>query len=148
MVLREARVADIAAYMAVRYAVRENVLHNRRLVTDADNADYLTRRGKGWVAEEGGRIVGFAIVDLLGNSVWALFVHPDFEGQGIGRALHRTLLDWYFSQCRETLWLSTAPGTRAERFYRQAGWQSRGLKENRELRFEMEPGQWVERSYK
>jgi hypothetical protein len=69
MVLREACVADIAAYMQVRFAVRENVLRNRQLVTDADNVDYLTRRGKGWGAEVAGCIVSFAIADLLGNSV-------------------------------------------------------------------------------
>lgn len=148
MVIREARVADIAAYMEVRLAVRENVLHNRQLVTDADNVDYLTRRGKGWVAEVEGRIVGFAIADLLENSIWALFVHPAFQGQGIGRALHQTMLDWYFSQRREKVWLSTAPGTRAELFYRKAGWQNQGLKENGELRLEMEPEQWLGRATK
>ena len=51
MLIREAKVADIPAYMEVRFAVKENVLNNRSLVTEADNVDYLTRRGKGWVAE-------------------------------------------------------------------------------------------------
>ncbi len=36
------------------------------------------------------------------------------------------MLDWYFGQTPETLWLSTSPGTRAERFYRTAGWQEAG----------------------
>jgi GNAT superfamily N-acetyltransferase len=73
-------------------------------------------------------------------------VHPDFEGCGIGRALHDTMLDWYFSQRQHTLWLSTAPGTRAEQFYRLAGWQSRELQETGELKFEMEPRDWLDRS--
>jgi GNAT superfamily N-acetyltransferase len=137
MLIREAQVADIPAYMEVRLAVRENVLSNPALVTYADNVDYLTRRGKGWVAEVDGRIVGFAIADLQDHSIWALFVHPDFEGRGIGRALHDTMLNWYFSQTSETVWLSTDPGTRAEAFYKKAGWKAVGMKGN-EVKLEME----------
>lgn len=90
MQIREAQVADIPAYMEVRFAVKENVLSTPGLVTDAHNVDYLTRRGKGCVAEVAGCVVGFAIVDLQGHGIWALFVHPDFDGQGLGRALHAT----------------------------------------------------------
>lgn len=142
MLIREARVADIPAYMEVRLAVRENVLRNPALVTDADNIDYLTRRGKGWVSEVEGRIVGFAIADLQDHSVWALFVHPDAESQGIGRALHDTMLTWYFQQTSTPLWLGTEAGSRAEAFYRRAGWQSTGLKPNGELRFEITKEAW------
>jgi GNAT superfamily N-acetyltransferase len=42
-------------------------------------------RGKGWVAETEDQIVGFSIIDLKENNIWALFVHPDFENKGIGR---------------------------------------------------------------
>ena len=38
-----------------------------------------------WVAIENDRVVGF--LALLGNEIGALFVHPNFWGQGIGRAL-------------------------------------------------------------
>ena len=65
-----------------------------------------------------------------------LFVHPDFDRQGIGRALHDVMLDWYFSQTTEPVWLSTAPGTRAEGFYRQAGWLETGRTKSGEVRFE------------
>ncbi|MBF9222122.1 GNAT family N-acetyltransferase [Hymenobacter ruricola] len=142
MLLREAQVADIPAYMEVRFAVKENVLNNRSLVTHADNVDYLTRRGKGWVAEADGRIVGFAIADLQDHSIWALFVHPDYDRQGIGRALHDTMLNWYFSQTQEPVWLGTAPGTRAEAFYRKAGWWDLGLRPNGEVKFEMTAAAW------
>ena len=142
MLIREALVADIAAYMEVRLAVRENVLSSPGRVTYEDNVDYLTRRGKGWVAEIQGRIVGFAIADLQDHSIWALFVHPDFDRRGIGRALHETMLNWYFSQTDEPLWLGTAPGTRAEIFYRKAGWLNLGLSENGEAKFGMEAPVW------
>ena len=143
MLIREAVVADIPAYMKVRLAVRENVLRNPALVTEADNVDYLTRRGKGWVAEVAGRIVGFAIADLQGHSIWALFVHPDVEGQGIGRALHNTMLNWYFQQTDTAPWLGTEAGSRAEAFYRKAGWHVTGLEANGEVRFEITNEAWV-----
>lgn len=85
MHFRAARPADIPQIQIVRHSVRENVLSNPALVTDADCEDYLTRRGKGWVAEVDGRIVGFSIVSVLERNVWALFVHPDFEGRGVGK---------------------------------------------------------------
>ncbi|GAA4370533.1 hypothetical protein GCM10023185_45090 [Hymenobacter saemangeumensis] len=138
MFIREARVQDIDAMSAVRLAVKENVLSNPALVTYDDYVDYLFRRGQGWVAEVEERIAGFAIVDLQEHNVWALFVHPDFEGQGLGRALHDTMLSWYFNQTRKTLWLGTAPGTRAEAFYRKAGWRDLGLRGNGEVKFEMQ----------
>src|SRR5688500_16080133 len=118
MFIREAQLADIDTLAEVRYAVTENVLSNRALVTYDDYVEYLTRRGKGWVAEIEGRVVGFAIADLQNHNIWALFVHPDFDHQGVGRALHDTMLNWYFSQTKEPVWLGTAPGTRAEAFYR------------------------------
>jgi len=137
MLIREAQLADIPQLTVVRFAVTENVLSNPGLVAEADYVEFLTRRGRGWVAVVEGRIAGFAIVDLSGNNLWALFVQPGFDRQGVGRALHDTMLDWYFAQTRKTLWLGTAPGTRAEAFYQQAGWHSLGLRPNGEVKFEM-----------
>ena len=138
--LREAELADILRLAEIRLAVRENPLNTPSLVTEADYVDYLTRRGKGWVAEREGRIVGFGIADLLGHSIWALFVHPEYDRQGIGRALHDAMLRWYFGHTREPLWLSTAPGTRAEGFYRRAGWRETGRTASGEVRFAL--AQW------
>ena len=142
MLIREAQVADIPAYMEVRFAVKENPLNTPGLVIYEDNVDYLTRRGKGWVAEEDNRIVGFAIADLQGHSIWALFVHPEYDRRGIGRALHDTMLSWYFSQTDEPVWLSTAPGTRAEAFYRNAGWKDLELLASGEVKFELMLREW------
>ena len=142
MLFREANISDIKQIQVVRHSVKENRLSDPALVSDKDCEEYLTLRGKGWVCEVEDTIVGFAIADLQGRSVWALFVHPEYEGRGIGKNLHDLMLRWYFIHTKEKVWLSTAPGTRAERFYRMQGWKDAGLQKNGELRFEME---WEEK---
>jgi GNAT superfamily N-acetyltransferase len=141
LVFREAQAADIPQLTAVRLSVQENRLSDPERVTAQDYLDYLTRRGKGWACEADGTIVGFGIADLVGHSIWALFV-PEFAGQGIGKQLHTLMLNWYFAHSSETIWLSTAPGTRADEFYRRQGWQDTGRTKSREVRFEMTVGEW------
>ena len=142
MIFREAQLADIAQIQIVRNAVKENMLSNPALVSDDDCADYIMRRGKGWVCLINDTVAGFSIVDLIDHNVWALFIDPTFEGQGIGRKLHDDMLDWYFSQTNKTLWLGTAPNTRAERFYRTAGWREVGVHGKGEIKFEMTKEDW------
>jgi len=143
MIIREATVDDIDNYMLVRMSVKENILSNPALVTRKDNEDYLTQFGKGWVCEIDHRIVGFAIVGLKQHNIWALFVHPDFEGQGIGRQLHDIMLDSYFDQTQEAVWLGTSPNTRAEQFYRKSGWEEIGVHGKGEIKFEMTFSRWT-----
>jgi GNAT superfamily N-acetyltransferase len=136
--IREALVSDIPQIQIVRNAVRENRLSDPALVPDSDVEDYITRRGKGWVCIDGDRVVGFGIVSIIDHNIWALFVEPGHEQKGIGRQLHDLMMDWYFSQTTEPIWLSTAPGTRAETFYRKAGWKEAGTYGKGEIRFEMD----------
>ncbi|GEM65993.1 hypothetical protein SF1_39750 [Sphingobacterium faecium NBRC 15299] len=142
MMLREARVGDIPQIQIVRNAVKENALSNPDLVTDQDCADFITQRGKGWICEMEHQVVGFSIVDLVDHNIWALFVHPDFDKRGIGKQLHDIMLDWYFNQTQQSVWLGTAPGTRAEAFYRRAGWKEIGLHGKGEIKFEMTFEKW------
>ncbi len=142
MIIREAQISDIPQLMIIRLAVKENVLSNPALVPAADYETYLTKRGKGWLYETNGNAVGFSVVDLMGNNVWALFVNPDNEGKGIGKQLHDEMLRWYFNQTKETIWLGTEPGTRAAMFYRNAGWADKGMRKNGEIRFEMTFDDW------
>ena len=137
MIFREAHADDIPQIQIVRNSVKENMLSDPALVTDGDCEEFITRRGKGWVCVIDQTITGFAIVDLKENNIWALFVHPDFEKQGIGRHLHDTMLDWYFNRKTETVWLGTSPHTRAETFYRKAGWTETGIHGKGEIKFEM-----------
>lgn len=142
MIIREALIDDIPRIMVIRLAVKENTLSNPDLVTYEDCVEFITQRGKGWVCEIDNIIVGFSIVDLKDHNIWALFIDPDFEKKGIGRKLHDVMLDWYFKQTKTTVWLGTEPKSRAEGFYRKAGWIETGTHGKGEIKFEMTFDQW------
>ena len=132
--LRRATTADIDRLMALRAAVRENRLADPAAVTRADYAWFVGQRLV-WVWAEDDALHGFAAGDPRDGWLWALFVSPDAEGRGIGRAL----LAAACADLAEAGWtratLSTDPGTRAERLYRRLGWQDEGRTAGGEVRF-------------
>ena len=142
MIYREAQIGDIPQIQSVRNSVKENVLSDPALVTDKDCEEFLTVRGKGWVCIVDEVVVGFSIADLKEKNIWALFVHPDHEAKGIGKRLHKEMLDWYFKQTKEKVWLGTAPNSRAENFYRLNGWKEVGVHGKGEIKFEMNFEDW------
>lgn len=144
MIYREAHLDDIKPIMKVHFSVKENVLSNPDLVTEKDCEAFLFERGKGWVCDIDGRIAGFSIADLKDHNIWALFIDPEFEKQGIGKKLHDIMLDWYFTQTQKTVWLGTSPNTRAEGFYRKAGWTATGM-HGKEIKFEMTYKEWIKK---
>ncbi len=146
MIFREAKPRDIPQIQMVRHSVKENTLSDPALVPDKDVEDYINNRGKGWVCEINDAIVGFAIISLKDNNVWALFVQPQYDRRGIGRKLHDLMMDWYFMQTNAPAWLGTAPDTRAESFYRKAGWRENGTHGKGEIKFEMTIEYWNERA--
>lgn len=97
---------------------------------------FITIRGKGWVCEIDKQIVGFVFVDLKENNIWALFLDPKFESNGIGQVLHNTMVDRYFTQ-KKNVWLGTAINTRAGKFYRKADWSEVGSHGAKEIKFEL-----------
>lgn len=145
MEIRVASEADIPEMHRIRVAVRENQLADAALVSPDDYRSMLNERGRGWVAEIGGRIVGFAIADLTRCNIWALFVHPDAEHGGVGRRLHDAMLEWLFTSGAAEAWLGTEPGTRAEHFYLAAGWRCCGCDSNGEARYAMSRQEWLAR---
>lgn len=142
MSVRTALPADIPQLHRIRMNVRENVLRNPALVTENDYEEFLVTSGKGWLYETENEIAGFAIIDTKQNNVWALFVDPSFDKKGIGRILQDTMLRWFFENNPGPVWLSTAPGTRAESFYRKSGWTFTGMTKSGECRFEMSAEDW------
>jgi GNAT superfamily N-acetyltransferase len=125
MRIREAVEGDIAPMHAIRLAVRENVLSDSSWLTPEVYRGYLAAGGDGctWVAEVDGRVVGFSTARLFERDIWALFVEPGFERRGIGRALLDAATTWLFARGADVIELGTTPSTRADRFYREAGWQ-------------------------
>ena len=142
MIFRQAQIEDIKQIQIVRNSVKENTLSNPLFVTEKDYQEFLTERGKGWVCEIKNQIIGFAIVDLRDNNIWALFLKPEFEGKGIGTKLQNLMLNWYFENGKENVWLGTSPNTRAEKFYTESGWVKNGMHGSKEIKFEMTKSQW------
>jgi GNAT superfamily N-acetyltransferase len=138
MNVRLATRSDIADLQRIRGAVRENRLVSMTL-SDADYVRYLRGDARTWVAVSDGQIAGFAAGDRALANVWALFVDPAHERRGAGRALHDACVEWLF-EAVPSIWLTTGRGTRAERFYRAAGWHDTGTTSNGELRFELARG--------
>ncbi len=120
----------------VRLAVRENALSDPSRVTESDYLAALEELGRTWVVEIDGEIVAFATGYNIG-SIWALFVHPDHEGCGYGKALHSTVVAWLWSLGLKRIWLATGPGTRAERFYISQGWRPCGTVPGGDIRLEL-----------
>lgn len=145
MIIRTATIKDIPALSLIRLSVKENILNNPLLVTENDYVKFLTTHGKGWLCEIDDQVTGFAIIDTDDNNIWALFVNPDYDKKGIGRNLHDTMLDWFFGQSNDDLWLSTSPGTRAEQFYTKAGWRATGITKSGEIKFEISSSDWKTR---
>lgn len=129
MLLRQATRDDSAELWRVRYAVTENRLTPGR-IADAELHAHLEVFGRGWVIELAPaprpRIAGFAIGDARDGRVWALFVDPPLHGRGLGRQLHDVMVAWLFDRGFERLHLGTQPRSRAEAFYRRAGWRPTG----------------------
>jgi GNAT superfamily N-acetyltransferase len=145
MTLRIATLDDTPEIWRVRYAVTENTLTPGR-ISDAELHAYLEDYGRGWVVELApGRIAGFSIGDARDGHIWALFVDPALHGQGYGRQLHDVMVDWLFAQGHARLDLATAPNSRAEAFYRRAGWQPTGDGLDRwgDLPFELHRKDWL-----
>lgn len=133
--VRGATLSDIPRLQQIRSAVRENVLQNPGRVTLTDYEDHIHGRGRTWVAEQDGQIVGFSSADGQAAAIWALFVDPDHTGRGHGRSLIAPAVAWLWSSGAERIVLDTAPRTRAEAFYRAAGWTVTGTTAHGELVF-------------
>lgn len=123
LIFRRATAVDIPQMQVIRASVKENVLSDPSKVTTQMYHDFLAQCGLGWVCEMNEVVVGFAFVDKIEGSVWALFVLPEFEGFGIGKTLLTLMVDWFKQSEFSLASLSTQANTRAAHFYLQAGWQ-------------------------
>jgi GNAT superfamily N-acetyltransferase len=70
---------------------------------------------------------------------FALFMDQAYEGRGIAQALFERACNVLMDAGCPRLWLTTWPGTRAEQFYRTAGWRVTGTDDGN-LIFERQGG--------
>lgn len=82
--IRIATISDIPELQIVRNSVKENKLSSPNRIKDADVEEYLLSQGKGWVTFVDGKIIGFAIADLIGHSIWALFYFRNMKDVDMG----------------------------------------------------------------
>ncbi|HEX8613338.1 MAG TPA: DUF1993 family protein [Telluria sp.] len=138
LTFRLATVADIAAMSAIRLAVTENRLRDPSRITTAMYRDYLGGVGRSWVCEDDGVIAGFASADREQGSIWALFIDPAREGQGIGKRLLALAVEDLFEQGHEQIVLSTGADTRADIFYESQGWERGKMKDDIEVQYSLQ----------
>lgn len=131
---RQATVDDISDMSRIRLAVNENRLRDPARVTRQMYEDFLHRDGRGWVAQVDGVTVAFSYASRLDGAIWALFVDPQHEGQGLAKHLLGLATAWLFELGFEQVSLSTGAGTRAEMFYTRQGWTRQSCVDN-ELTF-------------
>jgi GNAT superfamily N-acetyltransferase len=136
VIVRQACREDIPAMHLVRQAVRENKLGVNTKIREETYTPYLETIGRGWVLDENGTIVAFAIGERETGNIWAVFVHEDHEGKGYGKMVQEPMMQWLFSQGLNRIHLSTGAGTRAQGFYAATGWTFTGIDADGDATFE------------
>jgi GNAT superfamily N-acetyltransferase len=113
-------------------------------------ASLQTRREawRTWVAEEGGRPVGWATTgpsedadaDEQTAELYAIYLEPDRVGTGVGRRLFEHAIDDLRARgfASVTLWVLET-NERARRFYEIAGWKHDGTVTSERVDCEMRP---------
>jgi GNAT superfamily N-acetyltransferase len=128
-VFREIEIRDIPALFRVRVATDENRLTSEQLtalgITEAAVEEKLGGTYKGWLCEDDGAVVGFAIGDRASCEMWVIAVLPSHVRQGIGERLLAAVESWMFGEGCLEIWLTTDIDTslRAYSFYRHRGWE-------------------------
>lgn len=124
-VIRAATVDDVDAMFSVRGAVGENTLTAEELATIGITPESIAQMVRSapcaWVATVEQTVVGFAMADLDSACLFALFVRPQYEGQGMGTGLTQVCEQALFAH-HALIWLETARDSRAAQLYRALGW--------------------------
>ncbi|HFK7186084.1 TPA: GNAT family N-acetyltransferase [Serratia odorifera] len=141
MKIRIATSGDVADMFRIRIGVHENKMTMAELaeygITPESLPTMLSGDGQGWVAEQDGKVVAFAMADAGDATIFALFVAPPFEGQGIGRGLMAAAEQWLRGRGCTQAWLETDSDSnvRANGFYRHLGWLASNKQEDGQTKF-------------
>jgi ribosomal protein S18 acetylase RimI-like enzyme len=129
MTLREITDDDVPALFVVRVATRENTLSLDELhklgITEESVRGMLGTTHRGWLCEDAGKVVGFAMGNRETGEMWVIAVLPEHEGRGIGARLLTLVENWLWSVGWSEIWLTTDtdPTLRAYGFYMRQGWE-------------------------
>jgi ribosomal protein S18 acetylase RimI-like enzyme len=114
--IRPIAIGDISETFRVHTATDENRRTSAQLtavgITESNVREKLRRSYKGWLCEEQGSVVGFAIGDRSSGEMWVIAVLRGHIGRGIGGALLEKVEAWFFSEGCSELWLTTDVDTR------------------------------------
>ncbi|WP_455912228.1 GNAT family N-acetyltransferase [Pseudomonas putida] len=141
MLIRVATPDDIDTLFAIRTSVVQNHLSREQMtalgITPQVLADSIRAAPCVWIAEVEGRPAAFSMVDRAAGEVFAMFVLPGYEGQGLGRRLMAVAEAALFEQ-HERLFLITdgRDEIRANGFYQRLGWSMVDRLEGDDVRYE------------
>ncbi len=137
--IREIEAKDIPALFVVRPKTRENAMTVEELasigITPDSMVAAINASQRGWLYEDDGQVVGFAMGDSENAEVTVMAMLPEYEGKGIGGELLRRVENWLGSTGCRKIWLTTDmnQNLRAYGFYLRHGWED--WKIQYELRF-------------
>jgi len=124
VVVREARREDAEA-MGRAHAASASAVYGRE--------EDLERRTQRWrevfdepesrpyLAEVDGEVVG--VLSVGPSELYAIYVHPDWWGQGVGQALLDQAHELLAETCDEAELTVLVGNARAQRFYERNGWR-------------------------
>ncbi|WP_242197456.1 MULTISPECIES: GNAT family N-acetyltransferase [unclassified Pseudomonas] len=141
ILIRVATPDDIDTLFAIRTSVVQNHLSREQMtalgITPQVLADSIRAAPCVWIAEVEGRPAAFSMVDRAAGEVFAMFVLPGYEGQGLGRRLMAVAEAALFEQ-HERLFLITdgRDEIRANGFYQRLGWSMVDRLEGDDVRYE------------
>ncbi|MFN3239645.1 MAG: GNAT family N-acetyltransferase [Pseudomonadales bacterium] len=104
-------------------------------ITPDSMVEAINDSHRGWLYEDDGQVVGFAMGDSKNAELTVMAMLPDYEGKGIGGSLLRKVENWLASNGCKKIWLTTDidQSLRAYGFYLKHGWED--WKIQHELRF-------------
>lgn len=145
VVFRAVVPGDLPAIVHVRTSVHENHLSVEGMAAlgiTPERTVAALQAGDlgGWLAEEDGAVLAFSMADRRDGQIFALFTLPGCEGRGLGTGLLSLATAWLGEQGWSEAWLSTDPGTVADRFYAARGWRRDGFRPNGEVIYRLELG--------
>ena len=128
MRIREITAPDVPELFVVRPKTRENAMTVEELqrlgINPQGVTESLAKSTKGWLCEDAGEVVAFAMADCATGEFLVIAVLPEYEGRGVGGRLMTLTKEWLAASGCARAWLTTDLDTtvRAYGFYRRYGW--------------------------